>query len=91
MEALALVKELRPDVLILDVEMPLLSGIEVARRLKKERHGSLRILALSAYADRQYIQEMLAIGVAAYMLKDDAPLRLAETILGLARGAHRPV
>ena len=55
-EVLRLVKEMRPDILLLDVEMPLLNGIEVAQQLKKSRRKT-RILVLSAYDDKQYIQE----------------------------------
>ena len=85
LEAMILVKELHPDVLLLDVEMPRLTGIEVARRLRKEA-GPPRILVLSAYDDRQYILEMLANGASGYLLKDDAPARLVEAIHGLAEG-----
>lgn len=85
LEALKLVKELQPDVLLLDVEMPNLTGIEVARRLKKERRKP-RILVLSSYDDRQYILEMLAHGAAGYLLKDDAPARILEAVHGLALG-----
>lgn len=84
-EALRLVDDLVPDVLLLDVEMPLLNGIEVAREMKK-RDGNTRILVLSAYDDREYIQEMLANGAAGYLIKDEAPKRIIEAVLGVARG-----
>lgn len=53
-EALCLVEELRPDVLVLDVVMPGMDGVE-ATRLLRERHPDLRILALSAYEDNEYV------------------------------------
>ena len=84
-EALHLVDELLPDVLLLDVEMPLLNGIEVARQMKKGGRIT-RILVLSAYDDREYIQEMLANGAAGYLIKDEAPKRIIEAVLGVARG-----
>ena len=84
-EALHLVDELLPDVLLLDVEMPLLNGIEVARQMKKGERIT-RILVLSAYDDREYIQEMLANGAAGYLIKDEAPKRIIEAVLGVARG-----
>jgi DNA-binding NarL/FixJ family response regulator len=55
LEALRLVEELLPDVLLLDIEMPGLSGIEVARRIQ-EAEWSVNILALGAYDDEQYIE-----------------------------------
>ena len=85
LEALTLVKELQPDVLLLDVEMPQLTGIEVARRLKKERKRPV-ILVLSAYDDQQYILEMLANGASGYLLKDDAPAWIVEAVRALAQG-----
>jgi DNA-binding NarL/FixJ family response regulator len=86
LEALNLVQELKPDVLLLDVEMPQLSGIEVARRLRAERKRP-RILVLSAYDDPQYKLAMLANGASAYLLKDDAPAEIIEAVRRLARGA----
>jgi DNA-binding NarL/FixJ family response regulator len=84
-EALHLVDELLPDVLLLDVEMPFLNGIEVARQMKQGGRIT-RILVLSAYDDREYIQEMLANGAAGYLIKDEAPKRIIEAVLGVARG-----
>ena len=84
-EALALVHALLPDILLLDVEMPLLNGIEVARRLRTEAGGT-RILVLSAYDDQEYIQEMLANGASGYLIKDEAPTRIIEAVRGVARG-----
>ena len=84
-EALHLVKEMLPDILLLDVEMPLLNGIEVAQQLKKEQRTT-RILVLSAYDDRQYIQEMLSLGVSGYLLKDEASERIVDAIQGVAQG-----
>ena len=84
-EALALVHDLLPDILLLDVEMPLLNGIEVARRLRGEA-GNTRILVLSAYDDHEYIQEMLANGASGYLIKDEAPRRIIEAVRGVAQG-----
>ena len=85
LEALALVEELQPDVLLLDVEMPQLTGIEVARRLAREQKKPY-ILVLSAYDDQQYIVEMLANGASGYLLKDDAPTRIVEAVHAVALG-----
>jgi YesN/AraC family two-component response regulator len=84
-EAIHLVRELSPDVLLLDVEMPRMNGIEVARQLNlmaKKTH----ILVLSAYDDHEYIQAMLEIGVGGYLIKDEAVNQLEQAILGIAHG-----
>jgi len=85
LETLQLVEALLPDLLLLDVEMPRLSGIEVAKRLKKKRHKP-RILVLSAYNDSGYIREMLRIGAAGYLIKDEAPDRILEAVRGVSQG-----
>jgi len=85
MEALQLVREVEPDILLLDVEMPGLNGIEVARTLKKSI-SSTRILVLSAYDDQEYIREMLLNGASGYLLKDEAPERIIEAVKGVAQG-----
>ncbi len=81
-EALNLVNELFPDVLLLDVEMPLFNGIQVARQLGKSERKP-RILVLSAYDDQEYIQEMLSNGASGYLIKDEAPERILEAIRGV--------
>ena len=84
-EALRLVQEMQPDILLLDVEMPLLNGIDVALQLKKG-HVKTRVLVLSAYDDRQYIQEMLSNGASGYLLKTSAASELSKAILRAVRG-----
>jgi two-component system response regulator DegU len=84
-EALHLVEDLDPDVLLLDVEMPGLRGTEVARRLQVT--GSpVHILALSSYDDEQYIRGMLASGAAGYLTKEEAPQTLVHAVRRVARG-----
>jgi DNA-binding NarL/FixJ family response regulator len=83
--ALRLVAELSPDILLLDVEMPGMTGVEVARRLQAS--GSpVRVLALSAYDDESYIAALLASGAAGYLTKDDAMEMLVDAVRGVARG-----
>lgn len=83
--ALQLAERLDPDILLLDVEMPGMTGIEVARRLKA-RDSNVRILALSSYDQREYILEMLHNGAAGYLIKDEAPDLLIKAVLGVSRG-----
>lgn len=84
-EALKLVSDLLPNVLLLDVELPAMNGIRVANVLQKQS-GNTRILVLSAYDDDEYIKEMLANGAAGYLIKDEAPERIIEAIRGVALG-----
>lgn len=84
-EALRLVSELLPDVLLLDMEMPGLSGNEVAQKLQ-ESGSEVRILALSAHDDKQYIQELLANGASGYLIKEEVPEAIVEAVRGVSRG-----
>jgi len=84
-EALRLVEELGPDVLLLDMELPGLKGVEVAQRLQASG-AAVRILALSAYDDQEYIRGLLASGAAGYLLKEEIPETIVEAIRGVARG-----
>ena len=85
-EALQLAQALRPDVLLLDVEMPKLNGVEVAERLRREK-AEVRVLVLSAYADREYVYGLLDKGASGYLLKEEADADLiAEAVRGVARG-----
>jgi len=84
-DALDLVEQLAPDVLLLDMEMPGLAGLDVARRL----HASgapVRVLALSAHDDEQYIFGLLDHGASGYLTKDEAPSTIIEAIRGVAQG-----
>ena len=84
-EALRLTQELTPDVLILDMEMPGLTGIEVATQLKVG-NSSVRVLALSAHQDKEYISGLLASGAAGYLTKGEPPQTIVEAVRGVARG-----
>lgn len=83
LEALYFVQALAPDVLLLDIEMPVMDGIEVVRRLR-EAKTSVRILVLSAYDDREYIRALLEIGVSGYFVKGEAPGKIVEAVRGSA-------
>jgi two-component system, NarL family, response regulator LiaR len=83
-EALNSVKDLQPDVLLLDIEMPVMDGIEVARKLHEE-NASVRILVLSAYDDREYIRSLLEIGVSGYLVKGEAIGKIVEAVRGVAQ------
>jgi DNA-binding NarL/FixJ family response regulator len=61
--------ELRPDIIILDIAMPLLNGIEAAKRIRKDSPKT-KILILSMYSHEHYIHELLETGISGYLLKD---------------------
>jgi two-component system NarL family response regulator len=84
-KALQLANELNPDVLLLDMEMPDMKGLEVARRLKEAR-SPVRILALSSYDDKQYIFGLLAAGASGYLTKEEVPSTIVDALHGVARG-----
>ncbi len=85
-EALQLVFETDPDILLLDVEMPGLTGIDVARKLKDSGKQKTKILVLSAYDDHEYIRQMLLNGASGYLLKDEAPESIIDAVKGVAEG-----
>jgi DNA-binding NarL/FixJ family response regulator len=70
------------------MEMPGLDGVEVARQLRAIQ-SPVRILALSAYNDKQYILSMLDQGASGYLVKDEAPQNILEAIHCVARGEEQ--
>lgn len=84
-EALCLVDDLNPDVLLLDMELPDLKGIEVAQQIRKGGFA-VRILVLSAHDDPLYIRELLESGAAGYLVKEEAPETIIEAVRGVANG-----
>ncbi len=84
-EALDLAGRLEPDVVVLDVSMPDMNGIEVARRLGMQ-HPSIRCLALSAHTDRRFVAEMLRAGARGYLAKECAFAELATAVRAVAEG-----
>jgi two-component system response regulator DegU len=84
-QALKLVQDLNPDVLLLDVEMPGMNGNQVAAELRM-MGSQVRILVLSAYDDKQYIMGMLESGVAGYLTKEEVPDILISAVRGIAHG-----
>lgn len=84
-EAVRLAEQLRPDVAILDVAMPLLNGIEATRQITK-RLPRTRVLVLSMYADEAYVTQMIQAGASGYLLKDSADVDLLTAVDDAAAG-----
>jgi two-component system, NarL family, response regulator NreC len=84
-EALELVRRLRPDVLVLDLMMPGLNGLEVARQLHRQT-PKVGVVVLSMYDDEGFVLEALAHGVAAYVLKDSNSSDLVQAVREVAAG-----
>ena len=84
-EAVQLATALEPDIVILDVSMPDLNGIEAARRIVEEVPRA-RVLALSMHRDGVYLREMLRAGARGYLLKDADDEALIDAVQAVARG-----
>lgn len=84
-EALALVAEHDPDVVVLDVSMPGRTGLDVARELR-ERGSDVRILVLSMHDDPEYVLQAVRAGADGYVLKDAPPAELRDAVLAVHRG-----
>lgn len=84
-EAVELAEKLKPDVVIMDVTMPELNGIEATRRLI-ELSPRTRVLALSMHKDAVYVREILRAGARGYLLKDSADADLLAAVRAVAKG-----
>lgn len=86
-DALRLVNDLKPDVLILDLNLPDTNGIQVARQLCNQ-HDQTRILILTVNREYFSVVELLACGALGYVLKDEALETLANAVRAVARGEN---
>ncbi len=84
-EALKAAAELQPDLVVMDVAMPELNGIEATRRLS-EQSSRTRVLALSMHKDAVYVREILRAGARGYLLKDAFDSDLVNAVRAVARG-----
>jgi DNA-binding NarL/FixJ family response regulator len=82
--AMQLIRELRPDVVIMDVAMPDLNGMEATRRLVTD-FPDVRVIALSMHSDRRFVTGMLEAGASGYLLKDCAFEELTSAIRAVVR------
>lgn len=85
LEALAAVEMLKPDVILMDIRMPDMNGIEATKAIV-ERNPESRVLALTTFDDEPTVRGMLAAGASGFLLKDTEPAQLIEAIHVLHRG-----
>ena len=85
LEAVKTAIETRPDVVVLDITMPRLSGIEAVRRIRQEL-PAVRILALTVHDEEEYVLHMVKAGASGYLVKDSAARELLDAVVALHRG-----
>ena len=84
LQTVQLARKLRPDVVVLDVAMPHLNGLEVTRRITRDLPDT-RVLVLSSYSDEEYVQQLTEQGASGYLVKQTAATDLIKAI----REAHK--
>lgn len=84
-EAVRLAEELSPDVIVMDVAMPGLNGIEATAQILK-KNPAVRVIMLSMYSDESYLVRALSTGAKGYLLKDSAETDLLAAVQTVARG-----
>lgn len=85
LEAVEMAQNLHPHVLLLDISMPELSGLEAAEELARAV-PEVKLLVLSMYSDEAYVRQALRLGAKGYLLKDAANLDLAQAVMAVAQG-----
>jgi len=84
-EAMEMIKSLQPDVVLLDMKLPDMSGIDVIKYIYEAKSTS-RVLGLSSYDDREFISQLLNYGASGYLLKEEVPEYIIEAVRGVAHG-----
>ena len=84
-EAIALVERLKPDVAVLDLDMPVMDGVAATKELVK-RQTSTRVLILTMHSEDEYLVAMLEAGAAGYLVKNAADRELADAVRAVAAG-----
>lgn len=84
-KALALARELQPDVVVIDINLPSMNGLQVTRQLKRDRTG-IAVVTLTAYHDQEQVLHAMRAGAAAYYPKDVEPTTLIEVVRKVVNG-----
>jgi DNA-binding NarL/FixJ family response regulator len=84
-EGVQLADELRPDVIVMDIAMPMLNGLQATRQILKALPGT-KVLVLSAHADPAYVEQVVKVGARGYLVKQSSAELLAQAIRELQKG-----
>src|SRR5438034_8283604 len=84
-QAVQLTKKLRPAVIVMDIAMPLLNGLEATRQIRKD-FPETKVLILSAHSDDAYVEQMAELGAAGFLLKQTSSHNLATAIREVHKG-----
>jgi two-component system, NarL family, nitrate/nitrite response regulator NarL len=84
-EAIALARELRPDVVLMDLNMPIMNGLEATRRLK-DLQPETKVIVITVQDDRESILDLIRAGAKGYVFKDAPPSELVQAIEAVHRG-----
>jgi DNA-binding NarL/FixJ family response regulator len=85
-DALDEVKRLRPDVVLMDIRMPKMDGLEATRILRADKHSDVRVLILTTFDPDEYVYQALRAGASGFVLKDIPPHDLLAAVRVVARG-----
>jgi DNA-binding NarL/FixJ family response regulator len=85
-EAVHLCDELRPDVVLMDLSMPVLDGVQATSRIDAAHNGAISVVILTSFSDREQVLAALDAGASGYLLKDADPDELIRGIQAAARG-----
>ncbi len=84
-QATSMTRELRPDVIVMDIAMPMLNGLEATRQIVGEGLPT-RVLILSSYADDEYVHQLTEAGASGYLVKQSAASELIKAVREVAKG-----
>jgi|LGVF01.1.fsa_nt_gb DNA-binding NarL/FixJ family response regulator len=84
-EAVFLTKELKPDVVVMDIKMPRMNGVE-ATKLIKEYDSEMKVIVLTTFKDEEFIKEAIMNGAMGYLLKDESPDEIIKAIKTVYEG-----